>query len=228
MSNKFWFLENIDLFTKLCPHKFKEYKSCHTFLDFKKNDYVYFNQESANKMYLIQSGKIKLGYYTEDGAEVVKAILRKGELFGEKALLGQDKRCEFAQVVDNKTSVCPIDVDTLQDLMRKNQNLSLSIFKFINYRFKKLERRLEILLYKDVKVRVLEFLNDLVVDYGVKDEENNRIEIPHPYTQKDMASLLGTTRSTLNIILNDLKDQGTIEFDRKTIFLKENPEVLAS
>ena len=82
-----------------------------------------------------ESGKIKLGYYTEEGEEIIKAVLKKGELFGEKALLGESKRCEFAQVLEKGTSVCPIDVDTLQDLMRNNQNLALSIYKFINYRF---------------------------------------------------------------------------------------------
>jgi CRP-like cAMP-binding protein len=87
-----WFFENVNLFNLLCPHKFKEYKECHTFDQYKKRDYVYFEEDAANKVFLIEKGKIKIGYYTEEGEEVVKAILTKGELFGEKAILGEEKK----------------------------------------------------------------------------------------------------------------------------------------
>lgn len=222
MSNQLWFIENVNLFGKLCPHKFKEYASCHQFLNFKKNDYVYFSADAANKLFLIKSGKIKLGYYTADGDEVVKSILSKGQVFGEKALLGEESRCEFAQVLNNTTTVCPINVSTLHGLMRDNHNFTLSIYKFINYRIKKLERRLEILMFKDCKTRVMEFLTDLATDFGVKNNDNDSIEIEHPYTQKDIASLIGASRPSLNIIMNDLKGEGVIEFTRTKIILKKS------
>ena len=98
--NSIWILEDVNLFNLLCPHKFKQYKACHTFDAYKKSDYIYFEEDAANKVYLIEKGKVKIGYYNEDGTEVVKAILRKGELFGEKAILGEEKRDEFAQSLD--------------------------------------------------------------------------------------------------------------------------------
>ncbi len=224
MSHQLWFIDNVNLFGKLCPHKFKEYASCHQFLDFKKNEYVYSSFDVANKLFLIQSGKIKIGYYTPEGEEVVKAVLNKGHVFGEKALLGQDTRSEFAQVLKGKTTLCSIDVSTLHDLMRDNQKFALSIYKFINYRIKKLERRLEILMFKDCRTRVLEFLNDLSKDYGIENSRNS-IKITHPYTQKDIASLIGVSRPSLNIILNDLKDEGILEFTRTEFFLKKSLNV---
>jgi len=222
MSKQLWFIENVNLFGKLCPHKFKEYASCHQFLDFKKNDYVYFSSDRANKLFLIQSGKIKLGYYTAEGDEVVKAILNKGQIFGEKALLGQDVRNEFAKVIDSSTTICPIEVSTLHSLMRDNQNFALNIYKFINYRIKKLERRLEILMFKDCRTKVLEFITDLSDEFGVLNNTNKSIEIEHAYTQKDIANLLGVSRPSLNIILNELKEEGIIDFTRSKIILKRN------
>jgi len=222
MSKQLWFIENVNLFGKLCPHKFKEYASCHQFLNLKKNDYVYFSEEKANRVFLIQSGKIKVGYYTEEGDEVVKAILNKGQIFGEKALLGQDVRNEFAKVIDSSTTICPIEVSTLHSLMRDNQNFALNIYKFINYRIKKLERRLEILMFKDCRTKVLEFITDLSDEFGVLNNTNKSIEIEHAYTQKDIANLLGVSRPSLNIILNELKEEGIIDFNRSKIILKRN------
>lgn len=225
MSKQLWFIENVNLFGKLCPHKFKEYASCHQFLDLKKNDYIYFSKDKASRVFLIQSGKVKIGYYTEKGDEVVKAILRKGQVFGEKALLGQDVRNEFAKVIDSTTTICPIEVSTLHSLMRDNQNFALNIYKFINYRIKKLERRLEILMFKDCRTKVLEFVVDLSTEFGQVNKNNEQLEIVHPYTQKDIASLLGVSRPSLNIVLNELKEEGIIDFTRTKIILKKRISV---
>lgn len=215
-----WYLECVNLFNILCPHKFKKFKDSHSFLNYNKNDFVYFNEDSSKAIYLITSGKIKLGYYTKDGDEIVKAILKKGEVFGEKAFLGEEKRNEFAQSLDSKTEVCPINVDTLHELVRDNANFSISFYKFLNFRFKKLERQLEILMFKDVRRRVLEFIEELRQSYG-KILLDGTTQIRHPFSQKDMASLIGSSRPSLNIVLNKLKDEGYLSFQGKEIILKK-------
>lgn len=212
-----WFFDDIDLFKELCPHKFEAYKQGHDFDAYKKKDYIYFETDSANKVYLIEKGKVKIGYYNENGDEIVKAILSKGDLFGEKAILGDNVRDEFAQSIDNSTSICPIGVTTMHDLMRNNQPLSFKVYKFIGLKFKKLERRLQLLMFKDTKTRLLEFLDELCTDYGYDCEETGDHVIKHPYTQKDIASLIGTSRPTLNILLNELKEEKYLDFNRKEI-----------
>ncbi|MDT0559451.1 Crp/Fnr family transcriptional regulator [Ichthyenterobacterium sp. W332] len=215
--NSVWFFEDVNLFKVLCPHKFKAYKSDHDFDAYNKEDYIYFEEDHANKVYLIEKGKVKIGYYTESGNEVIKAILTRGQLFGEKAILGEEKRNEFAQSIDNSTSICPIGVTTMHDLMRDNQTFSFKVYKFIGLKFKKLERRLQLLLFKDTKTRLMEFLQELCDDYGYECPKNGDHVIKHPYTQKDIASLIGTSRPTLNILLNELKEENILNFNRKEI-----------
>ncbi|RZS93205.1 Crp/Fnr family transcriptional regulator [Aquimarina brevivitae] len=219
--DSYWFFEGTDLFKLLCPHKFKAYKRDHIFNAYNKNDYIYFQEDSANKVYLIEKGKVKIGYYSENGDEVINAILTKGELFGEKAILGENKRSEFAQSMDNTTSICPVGVQTLHELMRDNQSFTLKIYKFIGLRLKKLERRLQLLLCKDAKTRLLEFLYDLQDDYGHCCPETGDMVIIHPFTQKDIASLIGTSRPTLNIMMNELKENSLLDFNRKEIRIKK-------
>jgi len=215
--NSLWVFEDVNLFGLLCPHKFKAYKNEHDFDTYKKSDYIYFEEDAANKVYLIETGKVKIGYYNENGEEVVKAILRKGELFGEKAILGENIRDEFAQSLDNNTSICPVGVNTMHELMRDNQTFSFKIYKFIGFKFKKLERRLQLLLFKDAKTRLVEFLDELCLEYGYNCEKTGDHVIKNPYTQKDIASLIGISRPTLNILLNDLKENNIINFNRKEI-----------
>ena len=107
--------------------------------------------------------------------------------------------------------------------MRENQTFTLKIYKFISFRIQKLERRLQLLLFKDAKSRLLEFLDELCEDYGVCCEYTGKLKAEHPYTQKDIASLIGTSRPTLNLIMNELKEEGVISFKGKEIlFLKKS------
>ena len=215
--NSHWFFEDVNLFNILCPHKFKTYKKAHVFNYYSKKDYIYFEDDSASKVYLIEKGKVKIGYYNESGDEVIIAILTKGELFGEKAILGDNIRDEFAQSIEKETSICPISVQTMFELMRDNQTFSFKVYKFIGFKFKKMERRLKLLLFKDTKTRLLEFLEDLCGEYGHDCEKTGDKVIEHPYTQKDIASLIGTSRPTLNIMMNELKEENVIDFSRKEI-----------
>ena len=226
--SRIWYLENMNLFKILCPHKFGRYKDDHSFNRYNNKDYIYFEDDAARKVYLIDKGKVKIGYYTEDGREVVKSILTKGEVFGEKAILGEGKRNEFAVSLSDITSICPISVPVLHDLMRDNQKFTLKVYKFMGFRIRRLERRLQILMFKDTETRLLEFLTELCEDYGFCCEETGKMKIKHPYTQKDMASLIGSSRPTLNLIMNKLKEHGVIDFRRNEILLLQDSLVPAS
>ena len=212
-----WFFEQANMFSLLCPHKFKAYKKQHNFNTYKKSDYIYFEEDNANKVFIIAKGKVKIGYYDEKGNEVVKAILAKGELFGEKAILGVEKRNEFAQSIESETSVCPVCIETMYEMMQTNKTFSLKVYKFLGMRFRKMERRLQLLLFKDTKTRLVEFLNELKDDYGYCCPETGMTIVKHPYTQKDIASLIATSRPTLNILMNELKESNTLNFTRKKI-----------
>lgn len=218
--SSFWYFERINLFNLLCPHKFKAYKESHVFNRYGKKDYVYFEQDKANKVFLIEQGKVKIGYYTENGEEVVKAILRRGELFGENAILGETVRDEFAMAIDNNTSICPVGVETMLDLMQDNKTFSIKIYKLIGFRIKRLERRLELIMFKDARTRVEEFLKELAEDYGYCCPETGETVVKHPYTQKEIATLIALSRPTLNSILNQFKDEQLINFNRNEIRLK--------
>lgn len=218
--SKLWFFEDVNVFGMLCPHKFKKYKKEHSSGHYKKQDFIYYQNDAANKIYLIEKGKVKLGFYAEDGTEVVRAILTKGELFGEKAVLGEEMRNEFAQSLDSTTQICPVSLTTMQDLIRDNKPFSIRFYKLIGLRLKKLERRLDVLLFKDTTTRLKEFLLEMADDYGYCCPNTGDVVIKHPYTQKDIASLIGTSRPTLNTIMNDLKAVQFLDFTRSEIRLK--------
>jgi CRP-like cAMP-binding protein len=211
MSN-IWFIENVNLFDLLCPHQFADYKEKHSFRTYSNNDFVYMEGDTSNTLYLIAAGKIKIAFITDNGKEVLKAVLSKGEIFGELSLLGETHREEFAQVLEDGTVLCPITIDILYALMLHNKNLSLKIHKWIGLRIKKVERKLDLLVNKDVKTRLVEFIKELADERGEKRADYTVIK--HPFTQKDIADLIGASRQTVSTLLNEFSEKGLIKITR--------------
>ena len=107
----------------------------------------------------------------------------------------------------------------MQAMMRDNQPLSLKIFKLMGIRIKKIERRLESLVFKDARARIVEFLKDLAEERGQKVGFETMVK--NHFTHKDIASLTGTSRQTVTTILNELKDKNLINFDRSAYLIRD-------
>jgi CRP-like cAMP-binding protein len=221
MSNQsnIWYFEDVDLYNILCPHKVPHMKEKHVFHYFKRDDFIYFEDESSDHLYLVAEGRVKIGTYTEAGKEITKAILAAGEIFGELALVGQEKRTDFAQAMDDNTSICPMSIDDLKELMSHNKALNLKIYKLIGLRIKKLERQIESLVFKDSRTRIIEFLRDWAKEKGKKVGYETMMK--NYLTHKDIASLTGTSRQTVTTVLNELKEKNIINFDRRRILIRD-------
>jgi len=222
-QSNIWYLENVDLYELLCPHKVPSMKDNHSFHYFKKNEYIYFEEEPSKYIYMIALGRVKIGSYKEDGTEVIKAILGTGEIFGELALAGEDKRQDFAQALDDDTAVCPMRIEDMQELMAKNKPLNLKIIKLIGIRIKKLERRIDALVFKDARTRIIDFLREMAQEKGKK--VGFEVMFRNYLTHKDIASLTGTSRQTVTTVLNDLKEKNLINFDRRRFLIRDLDEL---
>jgi CRP-like cAMP-binding protein len=217
--HEIWSLSNINLYAILCPPKLKGYVDENA-IALNKGQIVYSEHHGENKVYLVSKGKVKVVTYDNRGHEVVKLILAKGELFGEKHILGQKDTNEYAIACDNPTEVCAINIGEMKKLMRDNQRFETHIYKFIGMRLKRIERRLELLVGKDVETRIISFIYDLY-------EEQQTPIVANHLSHSDIASLLGTSRESVTKVFNSLKKRNIIDYTRKEIKVN-NPEELCA
>ncbi len=219
--SEIWYFEGKNLFNIICPNKINDPAAAkgHYINTYQKGDLIYFPEDNSEKIYLIANGKVKIGYDTESGDEVIKAILTKGELFGEMAIFGEKKRSEYAMVLENNTTICQMGLENAQELMKDNKSFSFSIYKLIGLRIEKLERKLEGLMFKDVRTRLIDFLKDMARERGEK--IGYEILIRHSLTQKDIAALIGSSRQTVAKLLNELKDDNLIHYRRNRILIRD-------
>lgn len=217
MEDEIWYLDNFDFYNILCPYKMEDHLKEKPNDTLKKNEFLFMEQDPCSEIILIDKGKVKIGHYDQDGNETVISFLGRGEILGQMALLGQTKHRAFAQVMEDGTQVCRMKVQKARELKRDYMPFALEINRRIGDHVRKLERRIELLMCKDIRTRMLEFLDDLGRDYGR--ERDGGIWISHNLTQTDIADLLGTSRKSASLCLNDLEKEGLIQFDRKHIFL---------
>jgi len=218
-NTNIWYFEDTDLLEVLCPKKTPNMEEYHPPGLYNKDDYIYFKDQSSEKVYMVADGRVKIGTYADDGKEIVKAILTRGELFGELALVGENKREDFAQAMDNETRICAMTIEDLQNLMVENKELSFKLFKLVGLRLRKMERKIESLVFKDARTRIIEFLRDTALEKGQK--VGFELMIKNHLTHKDIASLTGTSRQTVTTVMNELREKNLINFDRRRILIRD-------
>lgn len=216
-SSSIWYLENINLRNVFCPKKQGRLAGRQHNV-FEANSYIYLPDEPAEDIYLINEGRVKIGTYSEDGKEITKAVLGPGEVFGEMALLGQEQRRDFAYVMKD-TQVCVLERTDLREMLRERNELQLFFMQIIGKRTLELEQRLENLVFKTSKVRIIEFLLRMVREKGRPVGLEH--EVKYMLTHKEIADLTATSRQTVNTVLNDLRNRDIITFNRRRILFRD-------
>ncbi|MFY0650504.1 MAG: Crp/Fnr family transcriptional regulator [Cyclobacteriaceae bacterium] len=195
------------------------HKARHTIRIYQKDEYIYNVGDPSDKIYLISEGRVKIGSLIDDDKTIVKAIFGENDLFGEMALTGESLRIDYAQATEDNTKILSLSKEEVLEMMKVNKSLSEQIFQILGARIRRTEKRLESLLQKDARTRIVEFLRDLALDKGKKVGFETMIK--NYFTHKDMASLTGTSRQTVTTVLNDLKDKNIINFDRRRFLIRD-------
>lgn len=218
-KSKLWYLENINLFDGMSMEEMEKVEERTTMRSAEKGQYIYFPEEPSSSLYFLKEGRVKIGSYSDDGKENILAILKPGEVFGELALTGEGKRNEFAQALDPDVMICAMSMKDMEELMEMKPGLGVKITKLMGFRLKKMERRVNDLIFKDVRTRIIDLIREMAVEDGkpVGDE----VLIKHNLTHQDMANLTGTSRQTVTQVLNELKDKGVIYMERKKILVHD-------
>jgi len=218
-ESKLWYLEQINLFRDLGPEDIDRIDKISSMRTHDKGKFIYFPEEPSKVVFLLKSGRVKIGSYSNDGKEIIKAILEPGEIFGELAIAGQDNRQDFAQVIDNDVKICAIHKEEMLRMLESMPRLNLKMTHLIGLRLQRMERRFESLIFKDAKDRIVDLIKDLVLSKGKK--IGFEYAVKHKLTHQDMANLTATSRQTVTIVLNELRDKGILDFDRRSIIVHE-------
>ena len=221
-KTKLWYLQNFNLFKEVEDLTLIE-MAVHSHMSHtRKKEVIYFPEEPSNTIYLLKSGKIKISRISPDGQTITLALLGPGEIFGESAILGQPVRQNIAEVVEDAL-ICAIDKSSFQELLEKSNVLSRRIQTHIGKRVQEVESKIEDLVFKDARERVVTFLKQYITRFGK--QLVDLWEVRPFLTHQEIAELTATSRQTVNTILNELKSAGKIDFTRQYLRVQNLQEL---
>lgn len=222
---KYWYLKNYDLFNNLAKDQINEL--CHTsrFIRLKKGQTIYFANEDQRRMYLLINGKIKISEIDGMGNEMIKDIVLTGDLFGDIPVNRFAVTQEYAEVLSSEVILCTFNMQEFEKLLHRYPVLGLSFSKKMGEKFRRLEQRYANLVFKDVKARLKDFLFDWAQKEGKPAEDGTAIR--NYLTHQEIASLISSSRQTVTTLINELRDEGLIDYSRSKIVIKDVQQLAA-
>ena len=219
MPSKFWYLKQIKLFADLPETDMKDMEEATRMEAVKRRQFIYLPGDAANTVFLLKSGRVKLSRVNEEGKELTLAILEPGEVFGEMEILEGVPRDTVAEAMDD-VSICVMPRSYFEEMLKKDPGTSIRLTKLMGLRLKRIESRIEDLVFKDVPSRLAQLLLQLSENLGVNDRRG--ILIRAKITHQEIAGLIGSTRETVSAILGDFKRKGLIDLDQRRIIIRDS------
>lgn len=218
MSSTYWHIRNCQLFQKLSPEEIQQLEANSRYRKAKKNEPIYLPADQADGVVLLVTGRVRICHITPEGKQSILVFIEPGEIFGELALVGAQKREEFAEAAE-KSDLVLIPRMAIEKLMVTHPDLTLGISKIIGLRRQRVERRLKYLLFRSNRERLIHLILELVEQYGEK--KGNTIDIGIKLSHQELANIIGSTRETVTVVLGQLQNEGLLTLSRRKIIVTQ-------
>jgi CRP/FNR family cyclic AMP-dependent transcriptional regulator len=176
--------------------------------EYPANQAVFTQGDSANAVFYIQTGKVKLTVVSKVGKEAVIAILPEDSFFGEGCLAGQPVRMATASTLQRSTIV-RIEKPVMIDLLHRETDFARQFLTHLLSRNIRMEADLVDHLFNSSEKRLARLLL-LMANFG---QESKPIPVIAKISQETLAEMIGTTRSRVSFFLNRFRELGFIDYD---------------
>lgn len=184
-----------------------------------KYTHIYNAQDPSDSIFFLVRGTVKIGSYSNDGREAIKDIKHPLAIFGELCIVGESHRQDFAMTMNDVVHLYELKVEDFKMLMHSNMKLREEILLMIGRRLQRTESRLEALIFKDARARIINFLKETAINRGRQVGFEHFFK--HSLTQQDIANITDTSRQTVTLVLNDLRKSNLIYFNRNSFLIRD-------
>lgn len=213
------FFRNFPLFEVLSDQEMNQLLELVELRTVSKFDDIFNVGDASSFVCFLVKGIVKIGSLSDDGREVIKYVLHPMAMFGELSLVGESNRKDFAVAMNEDVHYYALKTSDFQRLIATNQRLCVSLMNYIGTRLREVETRLEDLVFKDARARIIDFIKESAEKRGRK--VGFEMLFKHCLTQQDIANITGTSRQTVTSVLNELKRSDLIYFNRRSILIRD-------
>ncbi|RED77441.1 MULTISPECIES: Crp/Fnr family transcriptional regulator [Cohnella] len=210
------FLHQVPLFHDLNPQEMARVEEITISRSISRRSVVFTEGSEKEAVYFIRNGLVKTFKTDENGHEQIVSFLKTGDMFPHTGFFNQNPYPATAEAIVD-TQLLAIPVKMFERLMMNTPSIAIKMMRVMGDKIRELQEKLQVLSGQDVKHRVLSFLLQLAEHHG--DMKDNKITINLPMTHQEIANSIGTTRETINRLLNQFNKDELLEVDRSRIVI---------
>lgn len=178
---------------------------------------VLFRQgDEGTALYIILRGRIRITIRTKLEDEITLAILNDGEFLGEMALLDGMPRSADATALD-ETQLYVLNRNDFLVFLTKNSQAVQTVLQALSLRLRNTDDLLAEICFSSLSSRLARRLTEMAAAAKPAESGTQSVRL----TQRELASMLGTTRESVNKELKVLRDRGILNTSRNLITIHD-------
>jgi CRP/FNR family cyclic AMP-dependent transcriptional regulator len=184
---------------------------------FRRNETIFHQGDPGDTLHIVSSGSVKIVLPSIEGEEAIIATLRSGDFFGELALLDGAPRSATAVALEASETLT-LSRELLVSTLDRSPMLRDSLLAGLARELRRLTGQVEELHFLDLAGRLSSRLARLAreAEPGV-----NEVRLDWPYTQSDLAAMIGGTRQSVNKLLAGLVERGLVIIEKDTLVIPD-------
>ncbi len=177
---------------------------------------ILLEESQGETFFIITSGAVKVTRLSDDGREVILAILGESDFFGEMSLLDGEGRS--ANIVANENAeVLTLSRSDFLNCLETYPKIAISLLEELAIRLRKSDQHIESLSLSDSEHRIAITLIRFAQELGTI--KNGEVRIKNLPFQQDIANMAGTSRETVSRTLKILEDKKLLLKDGKDLII---------
>lgn len=183
---------------------------------FSRAEVVFHRDDPGDSLHLIVKGRFAIRIMTPLGDTTTIAVRGPGDSFGEMALVSEEAHRAATVAALEEGETLAVYRDDFARVRRKHPAVNGVLIAFLAHEVRRQNELLLEALYVPVERRVLRRLVELTSVYPATGGEHWI-----PLTQEVLAELAGTSRATVNRVLNEEQRRGTLELRRGRTLVRD-------
>lgn len=205
-------LTDINLIKALESPEYKEFYGIFQERRFSKKQIISLPDNEENLVILVKKGRVRVFLSYED-KEFTLSILEQGDIYSSHTRA-------LTQALDDETVILVTDTHTFGQMILRFPQFSLIMVKVLGDLLRNSITIINGLVFKETHARLAEFLVQAVKDKG--EVVGKEIKLKLGLNVEEIANVLGATRQTVSVLLNDFYKTGILKKeDRHTIIIKD-------
>jgi CRP/FNR family cyclic AMP-dependent transcriptional regulator len=188
-------------------------------VDFPPGHTVFAEGEPGARLYLIISGKVKIGRRSPNGRDNLLTIAGPSDMFGELSIFDPGP-CTSTTTTITEVRAMSMDREAFKAWIKDRPGIAEQLLRVLARQLRRTNNNLADLIFTDAPGRVAKQLLRLAQCFGT--QENGALRVTHDLTQEELAQLVGASRETVNKALADFAHHGWIRLEGKSMLILDS------